>query len=56
MKKGSIAIVEQITTISKMRIFDPKTSQGVLSGIRLSDKGLNALDEKIKELFTKIET
>ena len=53
MKKGSVAIVEQITTVSKMRIFDPKTSRDVLSGIRLSDSELDEIDNKIMELFLK---
>ena len=36
MKRGSIALVNQITTISKIRIYDPKTDHDVLSGIKLS--------------------
>ena len=32
MKSGSIALVNQITTISKIRIRDPKSTSGVLSG------------------------
>lgn len=49
MKHGSIAYVNQITTVSKQRIF--KTN--ILSGIKLSDTNLDLLDEKIKKLFTK---
>ncbi len=49
MKHGSIAYVHQITTISKQRIF--KTP--ILSGIKLSDKSMDLLDEKVKKLFTK---
>lgn len=49
MKHGSIAYVHQITTISKQRIF--KTP--ILSGIRISSKSLDLLDDKINELFTK---
>lgn len=33
MKEGSIALVNQITTVSKMRIFDPRNLKGVLAGI-----------------------
>ena len=51
MKKGSIALVNQITTVSKMRIVDPKTSQGVLSGLSLSAENMDKINEKIKELF-----
>lgn len=49
MKHGSIAYVNQFTTISKQRIF--KTP--ILSGIKLSNKSLDLLDNKIKVLFTK---
>lgn len=49
MKHGSIAYVNQITTISKQRIFRTP----ILSGIKLSSESLDALDKKIIELFTK---
>ena len=51
MKIGSIALVEQITTVSKMRIYDPRNAHGVLSGIRLSPESLDKVNNKIKELF-----
>lgn len=53
MKKGSIALVSQITTISKQRIYDPKTSSDVLANLRVSDNTLDLIDSKIKELFIK---
>ena len=53
MKRGSIALVGQITTISKIRIYDPLYPTDTLSKIRLSDNSLTKLDEKIKNLFTK---
>lgn len=40
MKTGSIALVDQITTISKIRIYDPRNAYGILSGIRLSPESL----------------
>lgn len=49
MKHGSFALVHQITTISKQRIF--RTS--MLSGIKLSSEGLDLIDKKIIEMFTK---
>ena len=49
MKHGSIAYVNQFTTISKQRIF--KTP--ILSKIRLSSSSLDLLDGKIKNLYTK---
>lgn len=51
MKKGSIALVGQVTTISKMRIYDPKNSYNVLSGIKLSAHNLDNINEKFKELY-----
>ena len=53
MKKGSIALVSQITTISKQRIYDPKTSSDILANLRVSDNTLDLIDSKIKELFIK---
>lgn len=53
MKNGSIALVNQITTISKQRIYNPKSDIDVLSGIKLSNNSLNLIDEKVKKLFTK---
>lgn len=47
MKAGSVALVNQITTISKIRIYDPLYTHSVLYGIRLSP----ASNEKIKELY-----
>lgn len=38
MKQGSIALVNQISTISKIRIYDPKTDHDILSGIKLSNE------------------
>lgn len=51
MKKGSIALTRQITTISKIRIYDPKTNHDVLSGIRLSSEKLDAIDAAINNYF-----
>ena len=53
MKQGSIALVNQITTISKMRIYDPRGKDDVLTHIRLSDEKLDMIDKKVVELFTK---
>lgn len=51
MKDGSIAKIEQITTVSKQRIFDPKGSRDVLSGIHFSDAAMDKINEKLKELY-----
>lgn len=53
MKNGSICLINQITTISKIRIYDPKTRADVLHGIRFSDKTLDLIDENIKKYFLK---
>lgn len=52
MKEGSVALVNQITTVSKMRIFDPKNTLGVLSGVSLSAEGMEKINEKVKKLYT----
>ena len=49
MKIGSIALINQITTISKQRIFDDE----ILRRVRLSEKGLNLMDAGIIKFFTK---
>lgn len=53
MKKGSIALVNQITTISKIRIYDPKTIEDVLSGVKLSSEKLDVIDDAISKMFLK---
>lgn len=51
IKQGSIALVNQITTISKMRIYNPKKDLDILTGIKLSNEQMNLIDEKIKKLY-----
>lgn len=51
MKQGSIALVGQITTISKIRIFDPKHHNDALSKVRISPATLDLLDARIQELY-----
>ncbi len=53
MKRGSIALVSQITTISKIRIYDPLYPSDSLSNIRISDDSLDQIDKKIIAMFTK---
>lgn len=52
MKKGSIALVNQITTISKIRIYDPKTDHDILSNVKLSNEKLDLIDDEIRKKFT----
>ena len=53
MKHGSVALVSQIKTISKIRVCDPKCTSDILYGISLSEKSMSLIDEKIKERFCK---
>lgn len=54
MKKGSIALVNQITTISKIRIYDPKRNDDVLSKIRLSNEKLDLIDNVISNKYSNL--
>mgnify|MGYP002677048484 FL=1 len=49
LKQGSIALTDQITTISKIRIYDPRTDHDVLSKVKLSNEKLDLIDAAIKE-------
>lgn len=49
MKQNSVALINQITTISKQRLFDID----ILHNVKLSSSTLNKLDKAILENFTK---
>lgn len=51
MNKDSIVLLNQVTTISKMRLYDPKNSNSILNGIVLSDDTMNKIDEALKNIF-----
>lgn len=51
MKNGTIALINQITTISKQRIYNPKKDLDILSGISISNEKMKLIDEKIKKLY-----
>ncbi len=51
MKEGSIALVSQIVTVSKMKIYDPRNARGVLHNIRMSTESMEKIDEKMRNLF-----
>lgn len=51
MKKGTIALVNQITTISKQRIYNPKKDFDVLSNVKLSDASMDLINEKLKKFY-----
>lgn len=47
MKKGSIALISQITTISKMRIMDPIKETSALTGISLPKQTMEKIYDKL---------
>lgn len=51
LKEGSVAKIEQIRTISKIRIYNPKGKNDPLYGIRFSESTMEKINSKIKELF-----
>lgn len=52
MKLGSIALVNQITTISKQRIYDPLYRSDVFNEVRVSNEALDKLDAQVIAMFT----
>lgn len=56
MKSGSIANVNQIRTISKMRIYNPRKNKDILSGIKLSEESLELIDTAIVKAFTNFDS
>ena len=55
MKSGSIALVSQITTVSKLRIYDPKHRNDVLTGIKLQNEKLDLIDAELLKLYTNVK-
>ena len=51
LKQGSIAKIQQITTISKMRIYNPKNASDPLYGIKFSEATMDKINDKIKNFF-----
>lgn len=51
MNKDSIVLLNQVTTISKMRLRDPKNNNSILNGIVLSDDTMDKIDETLKNIF-----
>lgn len=51
MNKDSIVLLNQVTTISKMRLRDPKNNNSILNGIVLSDDTMDKIDEALKKIF-----
>lgn len=53
LKHGSIVVLNQIRTISKMRISDPTDKYDILYGLKLSSKHLDAIDDRLANLYLK---
>lgn len=51
MKPGSVARVDQITTISKMRISQPLQKTHPLYGVRLTPADMDKIDQKLQKLY-----
>lgn len=51
--KESIALVGNITTISKQRVYTPTINNKFLKGVSISNEQLDLIDNKIIELYTK---
>lgn len=54
LKHGSIAVANQITTISKMRVKDPTNKYDILYGLKLSASKINLIDQVIVNLYTSV--
>lgn len=53
LKHGSIVVLNQIRTISKMRISAPTDSYDILYDLRLSEANLTAIEQRLKYLYLK---
>lgn len=51
LKAGSVAKVEQIRTINKMRIYNPRGKRDPLYNIHFSEPTMKQINDKLKELF-----
>lgn len=51
MNKGTIALVGQITTVSKQRIYNPRYLSDALANVRISREKMDEITEKIKKLY-----
>lgn len=55
MKKGSVALISQITTISKLRIYNPLRNDDILGKVKLSDENLNKIDNHILKYYLHVD-
>lgn len=57
MKSGSMAVMNQVTTISKQRIYTPKRSTDFLYNVSLSESAMDKITKKLAEklLFKRVD-
>lgn len=51
LKHGSIAVLNQIRTVSKMRVVDPTDAYDILYGLKVSSRYLTAIDDALQKLY-----
>ena len=51
LKSGTIALMGQITTVSKIRIYKPKSKNDLMYGLKLSDGAMDKINEKLREWY-----
>ncbi|MCY3024924.1 hypothetical protein A1D21_02835 [Aerococcus loyolae] len=51
MKPGSVAKVEQLRIVSKNRIISPRHSSDALHGVKVGERNMDTLNNKLKEVF-----
>lgn len=51
LKIGSVALINQITTISKSRILDPTNKYDILYGLKLPAQSLDILSREMKKFY-----
>lgn len=52
-ESGSLINIDQVTTISKLKILEPNSTNSFLHNTKVSDETLSKIDKKLKSLFTK---
>lgn len=51
LKSGTIALIGQITTISKIRIYKPKSKNDLMYGLKLSDGAMDKINAMLRNLY-----
>lgn len=51
LKGGSIALMGQITTVSKIRIYKPKSKNDLMHNLKLSDGAMDKINLMLRELY-----